>query len=69
MATPTPETLSHTGLVEDWHRLMNALARISYCDAQTGKDAMKMRNIAFSVVWPEKAHIYDPPSEVTGTAN
>lgn len=38
----------------NWH-LLAALAKIANCNAQNGEDAMKMRNIAFAVLYPEKA--------------
>ena len=42
-------------------RLRGALARIAHSCAQNGEDAMRMRNIATAMLYPEKAHIYDPP--------
>jgi hypothetical protein len=44
-------------------RLRKAIARIAHSNAQNGEDAMKMRNIATAILYPEKAHIYDPTCE------
>jgi hypothetical protein len=38
-------------------RLFNTLARITYCSAQCGDDAMKMREIAWEVVHSKKVKV------------
>ena len=50
------EKACNIALRREIKRLRNALAEISYCSAQNGEDAMKMRNIAmkFTREWNAK---------------
>lgn len=40
--------------------LVNTIANIAQSNAQNGEDALKMRNIATAILYPEKATQYDP---------